>query len=173
MLEAALAEQVHNAASGLQDPIGRAVLVNKPQHLYASQQTVALRPISNTPYAILLAVRYHGRCNLHAVHVQVRQQRLHNAQLLLIGETHARCLLTVTQRGIQNLDITPANRTALIRLDIGLTTKQIIDIVIAIQKAVLLVGVNLKFLTVSRSKTGYGLTLQVHPYNGTGILLYA
>ena len=74
VLEAALAEQVHYAAAGHHYPISRAVLIHKSQHLHAAQQTVALRPLGNTLHAILLAVRYHGRCNLHAVHIQVRQQ---------------------------------------------------------------------------------------------------
>ena len=56
VLETALAEQVHNPATGLHYPIGRAVPVNKSQHLDAPQQTVSLRPIGNSLNAILLAV---------------------------------------------------------------------------------------------------------------------
>ena len=37
----------------------------------------------------------------------------------------------------------------------------------------LLIGVNLKLLTVSGCQIGDGLSLQIHPDNGTGILLYA
>ena len=74
MLQATLAEQVHNTASGTKNPIGRPVLVNKTQHLKTVRIAVTGSPFGNTAYAILLTVRYHGRCNLHAIHVEVRQQ---------------------------------------------------------------------------------------------------
>ena len=104
VLERPFGQQVHNAASGVAEPVEGYAAVDESQRLDAVRIAFGGGPLGDAPHGLLLALRDPRRSDLDAADAQFLQQQPGDGELFAGVERNARRLLAVAQRGIHYFD---------------------------------------------------------------------
>lgn len=161
VLERPFGQQVHNAASGVAEPVEGYAAVDESQRLDAVRIAFRSGPLGDAPHGLLLALRDPRRSDLDAADAQFLQQQPGDGELFAGVERNARRLLAVAQRGIHYFDRGKHRRGLFSGLfepsDLVGDAAQVIHVVVAVLQAAFLVGVDLEPLAAARGFGGQRL----------------
>lgn len=90
VLERPFGQQVHNAASGVAEPVEGYAAVDEPQRLDAVRIAFGGGPLGDAPHGLLLALRDPRRSDLDAADAQFLQQQPGDGELFAGVERNAR-----------------------------------------------------------------------------------
>ena len=104
MFQGTFREQVDRAATGAEDPGEGDAAVDETEDFHAIQTAEFICPGGDFTGAFHLSLRDAGGCDFQAVDVQFLDQQTGNTQLFLRGKGGARCLFSIAQGGVHDLD---------------------------------------------------------------------